>query len=432
MKNRSLYGRTLYIPQMNYAGSRALAAAFRCASVDAVVSPDSDERTIDLADRYTSGDECYPQRITLGNFLKIAEATDFRPEKTAFYMPTSSGPCRFGQYAVYTRKVMAELGYEDAIVLSPSCVDSYDELMEYGGIQLLRTAWWAVVGSDLLERMLLKTRPHEVTKGDADAVFEKSVDMLCDVIEKPNKIRKRFAAITDALTEARDMFRRIPLRYNPESLLIGIVGEIFCRLNSFSNDELIRKIENLGGRVWLSNTTEWLWYTNYMQQKNLQDMRKRFSKAMLFAEVKTLFQKADEKALLRPFASDLQRYEEPFDIREILAKSDPYIPYSNILGEMVLNLGKAVYLYEKGADGIVDISPFTCMNGNVAQAVYPHVSCACDGIPIKNFYFDGIQANIDRDLEIFMELARSYKQKKVKRYLRDMSASVESKEANRK
>ena len=412
MKNPNLHGRTLYIPQMNYAGSRALAAAFRCVGVDAVVSPDSDEKTIELGARYTSGDECYPQRITLGDFLKVTEATGFRPEKTAFYMPTSSGPCRFGQYAGYIRKVMAELGYEDVIVLSPSCVNSYEEITKYGGIELLRTAWWAIVGSDLLERMLLKTRPCEVTKGDADAAFEKSVDMLCDVIEKPNKIRKRFTAITDALTESRDVFRRIPVRYNPESLLIGIVGEIFCRLNSFSNDELIRKVEDLDGRVWLSNTTEWLWYANYVQQKDLQDTRKRFSKAMLFAEFRTLFQRIDERSLLRPFVSDLQEYEEPSDIREIMAKSDPYIPHSNILGEMILSLGKAIYLYEKGADGVVDISPFTCMNGNVAEAIYPHVSCACNGMPIRIFYFDGIQANMDRDVEIFMELARSYKQKK--------------------
>ena len=30
------------------------------------------------------------------------------------------------------------------------------------------------------------------------------------------------------------------------------------------------------------------------------------------------------------------------------------------------------------------------------------------GIPIRNFYFDGTQSDLDRDLGVYMELARSY------------------------
>ena len=71
-----------------------------------------------------------------------------------------------------------------------------------------------------------------------------------------------------------------------------------------------------------------------------------------------------------------------------------------------------MYLARKGADGIIDISPFTCMNGIVTEAVYPKLSAAYDGIPIRNFYFDGTQSDLDRDLGIYMELARSYRERK--------------------
>ena len=82
------------------------------------------------------------------------------------------------------------------------------------------------------------------------------------------------------------------------------------------------------------------------------------------------------------------------------------------LGEMVLNVGKAVYLARKGADGIIDISPFTCMNGIVCEAIYPRLSRDLGGIPIRNFYFDGTQSDLDRDLGVYMELARSYQKNK--------------------
>ncbi len=82
------------------------------------------------------------------------------------------------------------------------------------------------------------------------------------------------------------------------------------------------------------------------------------------------------------------------------------------MGEMVLSVGKAAYLAKHGADGIIDISPFTCMNGIVSEAIYPKLSKDYGGIPIRNFYFDGTQSDLDRDLGIYMELARSYREKK--------------------
>ncbi len=51
------------------------------------------------------------------------------------------------------------------------------------------------------------------------------------------------------------------------------------------------------------------------------------------------------------------------------------------------NVGKAVYRARKGAAGIIEISPFTCMNGIVSEAIYPRVSRDLGGIPIRNFYF---------------------------------------------
>ena len=79
---------------------------------------------------------------------------------------------------------------------------------------------------------------------------------------------------------------------------------------------------------------------------------------------------------------------------------------------MVLSVGKAAYLALHGVDGIIDISPFTCMNGIVSESIYPKLSKDYGGIPIRNFYFDGTQADLDRDLGIYLELSRSYREKK--------------------
>ena len=98
-------------------------------------------------------------------------------------------------------------------------------------------------------------------------------------------------------------------------------------------------------------------------------------------------------------------YESRTSVREVLELSYPYLPYDGALGERVLSTGGAIYLHGKGADGIVDVSPFTCMNGIVTEAIYPAVSRDLDGMPIRTFYFDDTQSDMDRDIGIFLELA---------------------------
>ncbi|MBC8184641.1 hypothetical protein H8E88_26395, partial [candidate division KSB1 bacterium] len=53
-----------------------------------------------------------------------------------------------------------------------------------------------------------------------------------------------------------------------------------------------------------------------------------------------------------------------------------------------------------------------CMNGVVCETVYPQISKQFDNFPIRIFYFDGTQTDLDRDVGIFLELAKNYQQKK--------------------
>jgi len=91
----------------------------------------------------------------------------------------------------------------------------------------------------------------------------------------------------------------------------------------------------------------------------------------------------------RVFGDDFRGYEEADDIREVLDLARPYLVPEGTLGEMLLSVAKTVYLHRKGADGVLDINPFSCMNGIVSEAIYPRLSRDCDGLPVRVFYFDG-------------------------------------------
>ena len=411
--NNRLAGRTLWIPRMTYVGARLAAATFRSIGINAAVTPPSDERTLELGGLYSSGEECYPQKVTLGDFLRIVHSEDFDPDKTAFFMPIAEGPCRFGQYAPYLRFLLEQLGYPDIPVISPTSKNSYDGVAEHS-MTVMRTMWRGLVASDILRKMLLKTRPYETRPGAADEAFERSIEKVEAVLQKPaKKASARLDALTDALIEARDTFRAVPARYTRDRPLIGVVGEIFCRLNTFSNYDAVRKIEDHGGEAWMSDVTEWVWYTNWSQKAFLKRDGRALSFGMLGALVKNAIQRRDEHRLLRPFAEEFVGYEEPHDVhKDVLEPGWPYLPADGALGEMVLSVGKSIYLYNKGADGIIDISPFSCMNGIVSESVYHAVARDHEDIPIRNFYFDATSSNMERDLDIFMELAHEYRRRK--------------------
>ena len=268
-----LEGRRLYLPQMPYGGSYLLAAAIRSIGFDAWPTSDSDERTLDLGGRVTSGDECYPQKITLGDFLRIIE--DEGRDNVAFLMPTANGPCRFGQYLHLIRAKFDELGYDDVPVISITSNDGYSSIGEYSQ-DLVRTAWRAVLAAG---------HPHEDAAQDAALRAREGHDRrglpgeprgrLAEAVSLRGRLAQGApgGVVAGHAARPRAVPRRSPADYDAARPLIGVVGEIFCRQNTFSNFDLIRVVEEQGGECWLSDIGEWVWYTDDEQRRRLIEER---------------------------------------------------------------------------------------------------------------------------------------------------------------
>src|SRR5512140_3523440 len=112
-----LKGKRIFIPPMAYGSARAFAAAFHALGLDADITPPSDHRTRELGARYTSGDECYPAKVTVGDFMRLLEQPDIDPARVVLFMPTAGGPCRFGQYTPFLRSILEKNGYPHTSVI---------------------------------------------------------------------------------------------------------------------------------------------------------------------------------------------------------------------------------------------------------------------------------------------------------------------------
>ncbi len=193
--------------------------------------------------------------------MKLVEDEKLDPEKTAFLLPTANGPCRFGQYVALLRRILDDQGYENVPILSFTSADGYAGVGDQAR-ELIRTAWRAVVVQDILLKLLLKTRPYEVNPGQTDEVYLDCLDLMSEIVARQGITNKeRMADLQAGLRRVKKAFLAIPVK-DEDRPLIGVVGEIFCRLNTFANNELIRHIEAQGGECWLAGVGEWVWYTN--------------------------------------------------------------------------------------------------------------------------------------------------------------------------
>jgi len=387
----SLKKRTVFIPRMAD-HSFALSAAFEHCGVPAEILPESDRESVDIARKYVSGKECYPFLVTTGDMLRRVFSPGFRPEGAMFFMPSGTGPCRFGQYNVAQRLVLKKLGMEDIPIFSPNQdMQFYSDLGIVGRKFSMKT-WEGIIAYELLTKCLHETRPYEKTSGEAEAIYEIYHNKIYQGLSSRN------GGVRPVLKKMKQDFASLP-RNKDKRPLIGVIGEIFVRSHKFSNEGLIKKIEGLGGEVWLAPIEEWLYYINAMSFRKA--LIKRDRSAMMNIFIKRLMQKRIEHRFGKIFNGFLRTLREP-DTKKILKKAAPYV-HDSFEGETVLSIGKAIDLIENGAAGIVNAMPFGCMPGTIVTALMKTINDDY-GVPCISIPYDGTESPATTlQIEAFME-----------------------------
>jgi predicted CoA-substrate-specific enzyme activase len=391
----------IYIPYM-CDHSFAVAAAFQACGVDADVFPESDEETLYWGRKLTSGKECYPCILTTGDMVKLVKDPHFDHSRAAFFMPSGNGPCRFGQYHRFHRLVLDDLGFHHVPIYSPNQDETLYSDLGIMGSRFTRLGWQGIVAVDLLMKKMLETRPYERERGRTDQVYQKSLKRVCEAILKGDDLE-------EALQKNIEDFNQIGVDGLGTKPLIGIVGEIFVRLNRFANENVIRKIEQFGGEAWIAPLTEWILYVNTIAKK--RSLKNRSFSNLLKVFLTDYYQKKDEHHLEKVFKGQLKHFGEP-PTRSIFRNAKPYID-SSFEGEAILSVGKTIDFARRGASGVVNIMPFTCMPGTIVSTLLKRYQEENNNIPILNMAYDGQeQTNTLTRLEAFMFQAREFQSRK--------------------
>ena len=252
----------------------------------------------------------------------------------------------------------------------------------------------------MLQKAHWETRPYEKQKGQSDRVYQDTLGRLIAAIEKRE----------DLLPVMRQAYKDfIAIKINKRTKpVIGVVGEIYIRSNRFSNEDVVGQIEKLGGEAWVAPISEWLLYVNTTSK--VSALMNRSWRELLKAYITGHFQHKEEQRFLSTFNGNLRSLHEP-SIVQTLRTALPYIHHS-FEGEAVLSVGKAIDYINRGASGIVNVMPFTCMPGTIATAVLKRVRDDHNSVPLLNIAYEGQgDSQTLTRLEAFMHQAKAYKKR---------------------
>ncbi len=391
--------RTIFVPWMGDQ-SHGMAAAFRAYGQHAEVIPIADQESLELGRRFTNGKECLPCIITTGDMVRVTQRKDVEPHEAAFLMPGGSGPCRFGQYSCLHRLILDDLDLGDAQVLSPA--QDGGLYKEWGRLQgdIVSLGWYGICVFDILLKAALATRPYERRPGSTDAVYAQSSRRVCQVIETQPTEKQ----LIECMARAAERFAAIETDRGTPRPRIGVVGEIYVRLHSFANNDLIRHLERLGAEVSLASYPEWHYYTNWVRMNDAR--RQRNLLEWLVNYQKDRIQHRRHRRLAAPFAELMGPLDEP-PTGKLLKLAAGYLDPSLKGGDAVLSIGKMVEMCEDGCHGVINVMPFSCMPSTVVDGLMKRLARTL-GRPAMSISYDGQQdPMLQTRLEAFLYQARA-------------------------
>ena len=390
--------RVLYYPYMRDS-AYVVAAASRYCGIKAEVLPMQDERDLELARKYTNGDECFPLVCTTGSFLKKLEEPGIDPKKVSFFMPDHNGPCRFGEYNKLQRQIFDKLGYHDVEILAPSNDDAYAEISRGHATKFRFTAWKGFVAVDMLRKMQQERRPYENVKGMTNAVYKQHLNAVVKSCENGAK------DIVEVMERAGEDFASIPLSNGYRKPLVAVVGEIFMRDNAFCSANIVERLEALGAETIMAPMSEWLNYSTY---RYWRDSLWKGDVLGLFKSKVQEFSQDTAAHKIHKAVEDVAELERDVLVKEMLSRCGKYVN-KHYDGDPPLSLGAASKMVHEGISGVVAILPFTCMPGTLIASVSQLFRKDHNNIPWENIAYDGQEdSGLETRLQAFMHQAHEY------------------------
>ncbi len=357
--------------------------ALKTMGIEPYIPPYTSKKTLSLGTKNSPEAICLPYKLILGNFIEAIEGgADY------VSMITSPGICRLGEYGRNIEQVLKELGYKTNYI-ELSLYDGFKGMMDYlirisgskNYLKIFNAIYLAVrtvFAVDELQNFLSYHRAREINKGDSEKAFNKAIKLIRQATNA--------SELSKALKQGLSLISNVEIDKNRDILHVDLTGEIYIVNDEFSNQNMERELGAMGVQVRRSLTV---------------------SSFLKDAIIPKIFKKG-ETHLERAY-----RLAKPYLMRDIG-------------GDALECISDVLYAKERNIDGLIHVSPFTCMPEIMSQNIFPKMREDVN-LPILTLIMDeqtGRAGYITR-LEAFVDLMR---RKKIKSKINEKNKTINSEE----
>jgi predicted nucleotide-binding protein (sugar kinase/HSP70/actin superfamily) len=310
--------------------------------------------------KYVHNDTCYPAILVIGQFIDALQSGKYDPDKVALILFQTGGGCRASNYIHLLRKALQKAGLAHVPVISLSMAG----LEKHPGFQLtlplIIKMMYGVLYGDLLMTLVNQCKPYEVERGSAQALADRWTDRLA--AELTGGGQSGYRRVKDNYRRILDEFAAITVERR-ETVMVGIVGEIFVKYSPLGNNNLEQFLVDEGAEVVIPGLLDFCLYCVYnnMLDHKLYGMQKYVQPVYKIA-FRYLLDK--EKDLIDTIAVH-GRFTPPTLFTRTVELVQGTISLGVKMGEGWLLTAEMLELADKGVGNIVCTQPFGCLPNHI-------------------------------------------------------------------
>lgn len=351
---------TIICPQMSPIHFELLEPALSSCGYNFEVLNNDEKMAVDLGLKYVNNDACYPSLIVVGQIMQALQSGKYDLNKTAIIITQTGGGCRASNYIGFIRRALEKAGLEHIPVLSLSV----QGLEKNEGFKitpkLVLKGIQAVIYGDIFMRVLYRMRPYELTKGSADELHKKWLDICVKSLQE-NKIS--MSAFKKNIRGIIRDFDNLPIDEELVKPKVGVVGEILVKFLPAANNHIVELLEQEGAEAVMPDLLDFLLYCFYDSNFKAENLGMKKSTARM-SNLGISFLEYMRKCAKDEFAAS-KHFTPPSKIQKLAEYAEPIVSIGNQTGEGWFLTGEMLELLHSGVPNIVCAQPFGCLPNHI-------------------------------------------------------------------
>ncbi len=348
-------------------------AGYRIESLPMATQADAEEGLT-----IANNDICYPATIVVGSIMRALKSGRYDLSKTAVAITQTGGQCRASNYYSLIKNALVAAGMSQvpviAVAIGPDMKNNQPGF-EIPWLRLIRPTLEALYFADALAKLYYPAAPRERTAGEARRLYDHYLEVSQPLLlwRDYRGMRRLMREAVAAFTEIIDPDKQVPV--------VGVVGEIYVKYNSFSNHGVVHwLIENsvevvppaITGFFSTSIPNAFINRQQHIRRDGMSPWQARLVNRLLLHYAHCYDRLCSPYPFYRPFTN----------IMDIWHKSRRVINSAADFGEGWFLPGEICDLADSGVEKIVSLQPFGCIANHIISKgierrykdLYPHLA----------------------------------------------------------